>query len=92
MKEGIFYAILKVQNPYSSGNRGIEYGWVSNYESGEMTRAEFRKMAKRAAQRLAERKFFDTLKDGGEVKIFSDRENFKSEYLKATGNSPYFAD
>ena len=87
-----FYAILTVQNPYSSGDRGKEYGWCTNCEMEEMTRADFNKFAKRTAQRLAERKFYDTLKDGGKVKVFTDREKFSNEYLKLTGCSPKFVD
>lgn len=85
---GCFYAILQVQNPYSSGPRGIEYGWYSNYESEDMTRAAFTKVAKRVAQRLAERKFYDTLKNGEKVKVFADKEKFAKEYLKLTGANP----
>lgn len=87
---GTFYAILTVQNPYSSGSRGIEHGWCSNYETEDVTRAEFTKTAKRVAQRLAERKFYDTLKDGGQVKVFNDREKFVKEYTKLTGSTPRF--
>jgi hypothetical protein len=91
-KVGTFYAILTVQNPYSSGNRDIERSWCSNYQDEECTRAEFLKMAKRSAQRLAERKFYDTLKDGGQVKIFTDREKFVREYHKLTAALPKFID
>jgi hypothetical protein len=84
--ESFFYAILIVQNPYSSGDRGKEYGWYRN--EWEMTRAEFTKSAKRVAQRLAERKFYDTLKNGEKVKVFTDAEKFKNEYQKLTGMTP----
>lgn len=89
---GTFYAILTVQNPYSSGSRGIEHGWYSNYETEDVTRAEFTKTAKRVAQRLAERKFFDTLKNGEKVKVFSDREKFIEAYKKLTDSTPSFID
>jgi hypothetical protein len=91
-KTGTFYAILIVQNPYSSGNRGIEYGWYSNYETEDVTRAEFLKTAKRVAQRVAERKFYDTLKNGEKVKVFTDREKFAQEYQKLSGVSPNFSE
>lgn len=88
METQIFYALLTVQNPYSSGNRGIEHGWYTNYESGEMTKKEFTAVAKRVAKNLAERKFYDTLKNGERVQVFTDWAKFAAAYEKATGYKP----
>lgn len=84
----IYYAILIAINPYAHRHSGKEYGWISNVDEGEMTRAQFSRMARRACQGLAERKFFDTLKGGGDVKIFTDKEKFVKEFESLTGRTP----
>jgi len=89
---GTFFAILTVQNPYSSGDRGKEYGWTSNYQSEDMTRSEFIKMAKRSAERLQSKYFYDTIKGGGTVKIYTDRNKFKDDYKKLSGYFPKLQD
>lgn len=88
--EEIFYAILIVQNAYASGNRGKEYGWVSNYQDEPTTRADFAKLAKRAAARLQEKYFVDTVRNGGQTKVYTDRDKFIADFKKLTGNSPKF--
>lgn len=51
-------------------------------------RQEFNKFIKRACQSFAERKFVDTLKDGGKTKVFTDIEKFKTAFKKITGSFP----
>jgi len=84
----IYYAILIAINPYTHRHSGKEYGWIRNDDGGEMTRAQFSRMARRACQRLAERKFVDTLKGGGDVKVFTDKEKFVKEFKSLTGITP----
>jgi hypothetical protein len=86
--KGTFFAILKAQNPYSSGTRGIEYGWYTNYYDDEITRKDFTANAKQAANNFAEKKFFDTMVGGATAKVFSDFEKFKVEYRKLSGYNP----
>ncbi len=91
LEDNVFYAIIKAQNPYSSGDRFIEYGWISNYNDTPMKRKDFEKMAINAATNLSKRKFIDySSATARDVTIFTDREKFIAEYKKKTNSTPQF--
>lgn len=90
--EGIYYATIEVQNPYSSGDRGKEYGWCSNYQTGEMSRSEFSKYAKAVSNKVASKKFREYFENAGKIKIYTSRKKFKKAFHALTGNETTFID
>ena len=82
------YAIIAAFNPYNA-KRDAKYGWLSNDGSQDeiYSPKDFRKMAKRSADRLAERSFREHC-GGNVVKVHTNKEKFIEHYLKLTGNKP----
>ena len=84
----VSYAIIAAFNPYNP-SRLPEYAWLRNDGTTDELHdpKTFRKIAKRSADRLAERTFREHC-GGNVVKIHTNKEKFIEHYLKLTGNKP----
>ena len=80
------WAILIAKNPYRSSD--AHYSWMRNDGADEpiVDSSEFRKIAKRGAERLAQRSFYEYAP--GTFKIYTNRDKFVEDYKKLSGFEP----
>ena len=80
------WAILIAKNPYRASD--VHYSWMRNdgADGPILDTSEFRKVAKRGAERLAERSFYEY--GPRTYKIYTDRDKFVEEFKKLSGSEP----